>query len=84
MARHVEVIKLVAKVAVVPDAGEEVQQQLGGAASSCSWELTLAGASALRAAELARSLASALSSRRTWAIEKSSDRANFRQIQFKE
>jgi hypothetical protein len=29
MAGHVEVIKLVAKVAVVPDAGEDVQQQLG-------------------------------------------------------
>ena len=31
VAGHVEVIKLVAKVAVVADAGEEVQQQLGGA-----------------------------------------------------
>jgi hypothetical protein len=29
MASHVEVIKLVAKVAVVADAGEEVQQELG-------------------------------------------------------
>ena len=39
---------------------------------------------ALRAAELARLLASVLFSRRTWEIEKSSDRANFRQIQFSE
>jgi hypothetical protein len=28
MASHVEVVKLVAKVAVMPDAGEDVQQQL--------------------------------------------------------
>ncbi len=34
----------------------------------------------LRAAELARLLASVLFSRRTWEIEKSSDRANFGQI----
>ena len=40
--------------------------------------------SALRAAELARRLASALLSRGTWEIEKSSDRANFRQVQFRE
>src|SRR6202040_2588163 len=40
--------------------------------------------SALRAAALAKRLASALLSRRTWEIEKSSDRANFRQIQFRE
>ncbi len=39
---------------------------------------------ALRAAELARLLASVLFSRRTWEIEKSSDRASFRQIQFRE
>jgi hypothetical protein len=39
---------------------------------------------ALRAAELARLLASVLFSRQTWEIEKSSDRANFRQIQFRE
>src|ERR1700687_837353 len=38
----------------------------------------------LRAAELASPLASVLCSRRTWEIEKSSDRANFRQIQFRE
>lgn len=40
--------------------------------------------SAWRAAELAKLLASVLCSRRTWEIEKSSDRANFRQIQFRE
>ena len=40
--------------------------------------------SALLAAELARRLASVLFSRRTLEIEKSSDRANFRQIQFRE
>jgi len=34
----------------------------------------------LRAAELARPLASVLYSRGTWEIEKSSDRASFRQI----
>ena len=37
-----------------------------------------------RAAEVARRLASTLFSRRTCEIEKSSDRANFRQIQFRE
>ena len=31
MPRHIEVIKLVAEVAVVADAGEDVQQQFGGA-----------------------------------------------------
>jgi hypothetical protein len=31
VAGHVEVIKLVAKVAVVADAGEEVQKKFGGA-----------------------------------------------------
>jgi uncharacterized protein len=46
--------------------------------------LASVGHSALRAAELARLLASVLFSRRTWEIEKSSDRANFRQIQFRE
>ncbi len=34
MAGHVQVIKLVAKITVVPDAGEDVQQQLGGAESN--------------------------------------------------
>src|SRR5208282_5418059 len=31
MARHVEVIKLVAKITVVPDAGKDMQQQFGRA-----------------------------------------------------
>jgi hypothetical protein len=40
--------------------------------------------SCLRAAWLARPLASVLCSRRTWAMEKSRERASFRQTQFNE
>jgi hypothetical protein len=31
MAGHIEVVKLVSEIAVVADAGEEVQEELGGA-----------------------------------------------------
>src|SRR5690242_19091848 len=46
--------------------------------------LVFADKNLFRTAELARRLASALSSRGTWAIENSSERASFRQIQCRE
>jgi hypothetical protein len=63
----------VARAADSPDRHSEVVRERG-----------LRHHSALRAAELARLFASVLLSRGTCEIEKSSDRANFRQIQFRE
>jgi hypothetical protein len=63
----------IARAADSPDRHSEVVRQRGRRHHS-----------ALRAAELARLFASVLLSRGTREVEKSSDRANFRQIQFKE